>query len=117
MGTRGAAVALALAVALAHSATALNATHYLAAAETAARASACGLWKCSFPEDEELSLNQSCISVHFRIVNKDLLPTGQPRDWGSNVPVSVKRKCNAGFKVVRFSDPLPMGSGSGDQCP
>ena len=99
MGGWRAAVALALAVALARPSTATNVTRYLAAAETTARVSTCGLWKCSFPEGEEPSFEQHCISVQYRVAKKDLLPAGEPRDQGSNVPVSVQRRCNAGFKV------------------
>ena len=99
MGGWRAAVALALAVALARPSTATNVTRYLAAAETTARLSTCGLWKCSFPEGEEPSFEQHCISVQYRVAKKDLLPAGEPRDQGSNVPVSVQKRCNAGFRV------------------
>ena len=78
---------------------ALNITHYLATAATAERASACGLWKCSFPEEVELSLNQSCKLVQFKIIEKDILPPGESREWGSDVPFAVRKVCNVGFKV------------------
>ena len=85
--------------------------HYLAAAVASERVSACGLWNCSFTNEVEPTLNNSCKLLQLRKVSGDILPKGSSRTWTGDVPFAAKKACGRGFKAyLNGAGTLPKGA-------